>query len=84
MALSTTWKTQDDALHLSVTMPTFLATIELVDKVALIAEEMDHHPDIDIRWRTVTFILRTHSANAITELDYRLAEKIDALVAALN
>ena len=84
MSTSTTWKTQDDALHLSVTLPTFLAAIDLVNKVAVIAEEMDHHPDIDIRWRTVTFILRTHSANAITELDYRLAERIDALVASQN
>lgn len=84
MSTSTTWKTQDDALHLNVTLPTFLAAIELVNKVAVIAEEMDHHPDIDIRWRTVTFILRTHSANAITELDYRLAERIDALVASQN
>jgi 4a-hydroxytetrahydrobiopterin dehydratase len=45
---------------------------------------MDHHPDIDIRWRTVTFVLSTHSAGGITDLDYQLAEKIDSLIAHQN
>jgi 4a-hydroxytetrahydrobiopterin dehydratase len=84
MSDSSTWRTADNALHLSVTCSTFMAAIELVQQVALVAEEMDHHPDIDIRWRTVTFVLSTHSAGGITDLDYRLAEKIDSLIAHQN
>jgi 4a-hydroxytetrahydrobiopterin dehydratase len=61
-----------------------MQAIDLVQKVAIAAEEMDHHPDIDIRWRTVSFVLSTHSAGAITDLDYELAAKIDALVANQN
>lgn len=52
--------------------------------MAIAAEEMDHHPDMDIRWRTVTFVLSTHSAGTITDLDYQLAQRIDALFAAQN
>ena len=43
---------------------------------------MDHHPDIDIRWRTLTFSLSTHSAGGLTQLDLELAHRIDALVTA--
>lgn len=52
--------------------------------MAIAAEEMDHHPDMDIRWRTVTFVLSTHSAGTITDLDFQLAQRIDALIASQN
>jgi len=61
-----------------------MGAIELVDLVAIAAEEMDHHPDMDIRWRTVTFVLSTHSAGTITDLDFQLAQRIDALIVAQN
>ena len=61
----------------------FPAAIRLVDDVAVLAEEADHHPDIDIRWRTVTFALCTHSAGSrITELDVSMARRIDAAIVA--
>ena len=44
------------------------------------AERADHHPDIDIRWRTVTFRLSTHDAGAVTVLDVSLARAIDEIV----
>jgi 4a-hydroxytetrahydrobiopterin dehydratase len=84
MSGTSTWRTIDNALHLSVTCSTFMQAIDLVQQVAVAAEEMDHHPDIDIRWRTVTFVLSTHSAGEITDLDYQLAAKIDALIANQN
>ncbi|WP_344658109.1 4a-hydroxytetrahydrobiopterin dehydratase [Catenulispora subtropica] len=58
----------------------FPAAIGLVDRVAVAAEEMNHHPDIDIRWRTVRFRLSTHSAGGVTELDLELAGRIEALI----
>ena len=57
----------------------FPAAIEFVDRVAVEAESADHHPDIDIRWRKVTFTLSTHSAGGVTDLDVKLARTIDRL-----
>jgi 4a-hydroxytetrahydrobiopterin dehydratase len=45
---------------------------------------MDHHPDIDIRWRRVTFTLSTHSAGGVTALDTALAERITGIAGALT
>lgn len=63
-------------LVVTVQAPTFPAGIRLVDVVAVEAEAMDHHPDIDIRWRTVTFTLSTHSAGGLTQLDIELAHRV--------
>ena len=65
-----------DELRIEVEAPSFLDGIGLGDAVARVAEEMNHHPDIDIRWRTVTFVLSTHSEGGITELDSGLAARI--------
>jgi 4a-hydroxytetrahydrobiopterin dehydratase len=75
------WERKGGALRRSVKFPEFLAGIEAVRRVAQRAEEKDHHPDIDIRWRTVTFALVTHSDGGITEKDFALAHDIDAIVA---
>jgi 4a-hydroxytetrahydrobiopterin dehydratase len=75
------WERKDGALRRSVEFPEFLAGIEAVRRVAQRAEEKDHHPDIDIRWRTVTFALVTHSEDGITEKDFALAHDIDAIIA---
>jgi 4a-hydroxytetrahydrobiopterin dehydratase len=75
------WERKDGALRRSVKFPEFLAGIEAVRRVAQRAEEKDHHPDIDIRWRTVTFALVTHSDGGITEKDFALAHDIDAIIA---
>jgi 4a-hydroxytetrahydrobiopterin dehydratase len=71
------WKVEDKALVRSVEKPTFMDGIRLVATVAQLAESMDHHPDIDIRWRTVTFRVSTHSAGGITDNDLVLARHID-------
>jgi 4a-hydroxytetrahydrobiopterin dehydratase len=57
------------------------AAIAVVDRVAEVAEEMDHHPDIDIRWRTLTFRCVTHSAGGVTTRDIALANRIDRILA---
>jgi 4a-hydroxytetrahydrobiopterin dehydratase len=75
------WERKDGALRRSVKFPEFLAGIEAVRRVAERAEEKDHHPDIDIRWRTVTFALVTHSEDGITDKDFALAHDIDAIIA---
>lgn len=59
----------------------FPSAVAAVAEVAALAEGMDHHPDIDIRWRTVTFRCSTHSAGGLTELDVALAQAIDGVIA---
>ncbi|MEU1962732.1 4a-hydroxytetrahydrobiopterin dehydratase [Nocardia sp. NPDC019304] len=73
------WSRSGDALIRTVEAATFPAGIELVRRVAEVAEEANHHPDIDIRWRKVTFSLSTHSAGGLTALDVALAHEIDRL-----
>ena len=57
----------------------FVAALAFVNAVALRAEAANHHPDIDIRWNKVLLRLSTHSAGGLTEADFALAEKINAL-----
>jgi 4a-hydroxytetrahydrobiopterin dehydratase len=61
------------------TAPDFPAAIALVDAVAIAAEEAGHHPDIDIRWRDVLFVLATHSEGGVTDKDVALAARIDGI-----
>ncbi|MGB8505699.1 4a-hydroxytetrahydrobiopterin dehydratase [Mycobacterium sp.] len=74
------WERVDNALRRSMKFPSFLAGIDAVRRIAEAAEAADHHPDIDIRWRTVTFVLSTHSEGGITQKDLALAKQIDEIV----
>ena len=76
-----TWQVSDGRLIREGEAPTFPAAIEWVVMIAQAAEAMDHHPDIDIRWRRLHLELSTHSAGGrVTDLDVALAERIDAIV----
>ncbi|OZE88860.1 4a-hydroxytetrahydrobiopterin dehydratase [Rhodococcoides fascians] len=77
----TEWTVAGKSLTRTVELTSFPAAIEVVNRVADAAEEADHHPDIDIRWRTLTFTLSTHSAGGLTQKDVDLARRIDALTA---
>ena len=67
------WTRDGDTIRASFEAPAFLTAIALVQEVAAAAETMDHHPDIDIRWRTVAFTLSTHSEGGLTQLAAELA-----------
>ena len=69
-----------DALVRTADLPSFPVAIGVVARVGEIAESRDHHPDIDIRWRTLTFRCSTHSAGGITRLDVDLAKAISEQV----
>lgn len=77
----TGWTGGPEEITRTVELPGFPAAIAVVDRVAEAAEAMDHHPDIDIRWATLTFRCATHTAGGVTELDITLASRIDAIVA---
>lgn len=57
----------------------FVESIAFVNKVALHAEAVQHHPDILIRWNKVTLTVSTHDAGGITRKDFDLAEQSDLL-----
>lgn len=77
LAALTGWAREGDSLVRTADAPDFPAAIRVVVAVAEAAEAMDHHPDIDIRWRTLRFVLSTHSAGGLTPLDLDLAARID-------
>ena len=76
------WTGDATGIQCSVQAPAFLDGIRLVDAVAEVADKADHHPDIDIRWTTVTFRLSTHSAGGVTDRDVTLARQINEIVTA--
>ncbi len=73
------WRRQGDVLVKVVRRGDFAGALAFVNAVGALAEAADHHPDIDIRWDTVTLRLTTHSAGGLTEKDLRLAAEIDSL-----
>jgi 4a-hydroxytetrahydrobiopterin dehydratase len=73
------WAGDTSAIRRTVAAPDFPTAIRIVDDVAVVAEELNHHPDIDIRWKKVTFTLSTHSAGGVTEKDVELANRIDSI-----
>lgn len=74
------WTGDPTRISRTVQLDSFPEAITVVDRVAEVAEERDHHPDIDIRWRTVTFHCTTHSAGGVTRRDIDLARRIDEIV----
>jgi 4a-hydroxytetrahydrobiopterin dehydratase len=72
------WSRRGNALVKMFTFQRFADGIAFVNRVARIADEMDHHPDIDIRYTKVTMSLSTHDAGGVTNTDFKLAERIDA------
>lgn len=76
----TGWSGGTAQISRTVTFPDFPTAVEAVRQVAEVAEELDHHPDMDIRWRQVTFHCATHSAGGVTAKDVDLAEHIDRIV----
>lgn len=79
------WRREGGAsIAATLEAPDFPTGIRLVDEAALEAEEMNHHPDIDIRWRTTRWTLSTHSEGGLTQLDIELAHRISAAAARLG
>ncbi len=76
------WTGDVGGLHRTVTLASFRAAVEAVVAIADVAEELDHHPDVDLRWRTLHLTLVSHSERGVSDLDLDLARRIDALLPA--
>ena len=73
------WAVEKGQLHRVYAFKGFREAMAFVTRVALCAEPMDHHPDIDIRYSKVALNLSTHSEGGITEKDFQLIQEIDAV-----
>jgi 4a-hydroxytetrahydrobiopterin dehydratase len=71
------WTCDGSAIRKSFTFGKFADGIRFVDRVAIAADALDHHPDIDVRYTTITMVLSTHSAGGLTRKDFELAERIE-------
>jgi len=72
------WSRRGNELLRTYEFRTFADAMAFVGRLGPIADGMDHHPDIDIRYTKVTLHLSTHSAGGITKMDVELAQAIDA------
>ena len=74
------WGVESGAIVKTYTFGKFADGIAFVQRVAIEADRMDHHPDIDIRYTKIRVALSTHDAGGITAMDTGLAAKIEALL----
>jgi 4a-hydroxytetrahydrobiopterin dehydratase len=77
------WSGNPEQLTRSIEFADFLTAVEFINRVAPRAEELDHHPDLALRWRWVDVQLSTHSAGGVTDLDVTLAGIVDEIAADL-
>lgn len=68
---------QQKALNKSFDFKDFASALDFVNQVGAIAEELGHHPDINLSWGKVSIWTTSHDKHKITERDYELAKKID-------
>jgi 4a-hydroxytetrahydrobiopterin dehydratase len=76
----TDWTLQGDQIERILTFENFVDAMIFVNKVAEIAEEEGHHPDIRIVYNRVTLALTTHDAGGLTQKDLQMAHRIDSLL----
>lgn len=74
------WKVVDNHhLRKEYKFKTYMDGVQFVNQLAAIAEEQDHHPEINLSWRKVTVEIYTHVVDGLTDNDFILAAKYDAL-----
>jgi 4a-hydroxytetrahydrobiopterin dehydratase len=73
------WERDGDAIRKAFKLEDFKGSVDFVNRLTPVAEDMSHHPDLEISWNTVTVSVSTHSEGGLTENDFELAGKIDSL-----
>jgi 4a-hydroxytetrahydrobiopterin dehydratase len=71
------WERDGDAITRQFEFKDFVGSVDFVNRITPLAEEMNHHPDLAISWNKVTVTLSTHSEGGLTENDFELASQID-------
>ena len=73
------WTVDGEAMSRTFEFADFSQAFGFVTRVAMLAERLGHHPDVDIRWNRVTLVLTTHSEGGLTTADTELAAAIENL-----
>ena len=73
------WERRGEAIVKEFKAGDFAGSIDFVNRLTPVAEEMNHHPDLQVSWDTVTVSLTTHSEGGLTAGDFELASRIDSL-----
>lgn len=74
------WRLEDDAIVRDLELDGFTAAIAMVNRIAELAEEANHHPDLLVHgYKRLRITLSTHSEGGVTANDLQMAERIDAL-----
>jgi 4a-hydroxytetrahydrobiopterin dehydratase len=73
------WKREDEAITKTFERGDFVGSVKFVDQLVEPAEGMNHHPDLEISWDKVKVSITNHAEGGLTENDFELAGKIDAL-----
>jgi 4a-hydroxytetrahydrobiopterin dehydratase len=73
------WERSGEAIVKQFDNGDFKGSVDFVNRLTAQAEDMNHHPDLEISWKTVTVTISTHSEGGLTENDFELARRIDAL-----
>ena len=71
------WKRRGCVITREFRLKDFVEAMRFENAVARIAEKVQHHPDIDIRWNTVRLALTTHDAGGLTTMDFEVAQAIE-------
>jgi len=73
------WNTEEEKLHKRFIFEDFVSAMRFVERMAELAEAEGHHPDFCVHYNTVDVTIWTHAINGLSENDFILAAKIDAL-----
>jgi 4a-hydroxytetrahydrobiopterin dehydratase len=73
------WERAGDAIRRQFKLADFKGSVDFVNRLTPEAEEMNHHPDLEISWNKVTVSVTTHSEGGLTENDFELARRIDGI-----
>jgi 4a-hydroxytetrahydrobiopterin dehydratase len=73
------WERDGDAIRRQFELDDFKGSVDFVNRLTPEAEEMNHHPDLEISWNKVTVSITTHSEGGLTENDFDLAGRISRL-----
>lgn len=77
------WQLEDKMIRKHFRFKNFVEAMKFVNKVAAVAEQECHHPDIKISWNKVTLELWTHAIGRLSENDFIVAAKVDAILNSL-
>jgi 4a-hydroxytetrahydrobiopterin dehydratase len=73
------WGREGDAIRRQFELDDFKGSVDFVNRLTPEAEDMNHHPDLEISWNKVTVSITTHSEGGLTENDFELARRISRL-----